>query len=89
MGKTQTQAKERRKALAGRKQYVQEPLSDFEIIADCKARIRLCESDMKRQGQNNVVQQKIDGFKVDIEEAESRIAIENQNITKEVNTNDD
>jgi len=89
MGKTQTQVKERRKALAGRKQYVQEPLSDLEIISDCKARIRMCEGDMKRQGQNNVVQQKIEAFKVDIANAESRIRLENQNIEKEVTKNDD
>ena len=94
MGKTQTQAKERRKALAGRKQYVQEPLSDLEIISDCKARIRMCEGDMRKQGDNQVIKRKIQGFKdtiADIElklEREKALEDSNQNNEKEVKTND-
>jgi len=64
MGKTQTQVKERRKALAGRKTYVQQPLSDLEIISDCKARIRMCEGDMKRQGNNQVIKRKFKDSKI-------------------------
>ena len=72
MGKTSTQMKERRKSLAGRKQHVNEPLSDLEIISDCRARIRQCESDMKRMGDNLVIKQKIKGFNDQIEEIESK-----------------
>jgi hypothetical protein len=82
MGKTATQMKERRKSLAGRKKHVNEPLLDSEIISDAKARIRQCESDIKRHGANNVIQQKIDSFKLDMWKAEKRIE-DSEKTTKE------
>ena len=59
MGKQRLLLQARRKALASRKYYKQEPLSISEQIADCHAKIRSCEQDLKYFGRNDVISDKI------------------------------
>jgi len=77
MGKTQVQEKTRRKALASRKTIIHQKMTKQEEIADCRARIRLCESDMAKTGQNNLIDTKIAEYKKIIARLETEIMSEN------------